>query len=104
MCQSLSIDRDPVGAYLKMFHSFDIFLRGLGGLRVWVVELEASSKVSNHVSVLNHGNVKGNPLGSLISVIPATTALNLPNKPCLESSVTNTLHHGKMFEVVMSLK
>ena len=89
---------------MKMFHSFDVFLRSLGGLWVWVVEFVASSKVSNTFSMLNGGNVRPNPLGSLIGIVASSAVLDLPNELCLESSVTDTLHHGKMLEVVMCLK
>lgn len=91
-------------AYMKMFHSFDVFLRGLSGLWVWVVEFVAPSKVSNNFSLLSGANVRLNPLGSLIGIVPSSAILDLPNELCLESSVTDTLHHGKMFEVVMCLK
>lgn len=89
---------------MKMFHRFDIFLRGLGRLGVWVIEFVASSKESDRVSMLNRRNIEDNPLGSLISITPATAVLDLPNELCLESSITNTLHHRKMLEVVMRLK
>ena len=79
--ESVSLEQWSVlmRAYMKMFHSFDVFLRGLGGLWVWVVEFVASSKVSNNFSMLNGVNVSPNPLGSLLGIVASSAVLDFPN-------------------------
>lgn len=91
-----------------MFHGLDIFLGGFGSLCVGVIELQCSGEEAAAHMRVSHRHRQGLKRDDLrscrITIATPPTVLHLPNKPWLDFSTTDWLHHGEMLEIVMSLE
>lgn len=65
----------------------------------------ATVKVSeNVVSMVSLGRLVVSILRSLISITPSTSVLNLPHEFGFELTITDRLHHGEMFKIIVRLE